>query len=78
MIFATVGTQAPFDRFIRNPAATRSAFKAASQDGSAKAFRIRMDLQTEDETYMSTDWDAFAVKDADGNCEGYALIGVKK
>lgn len=67
-----------FDRFIRNPAATRSAFKAASQDGSAKAFRICMDLQTEDETYMSTDWDAFAVKDADGNCEGYALIGVKK
>ena len=67
-----------FDRFIHKPASTRAAFKAASQDGSAKAFRLRMDLQTEDETYVSTDWDAFAVKDADGNCEGYALIGVKK
>lgn len=67
-----------FERFIRNASAARAAFKEASQNGSAKAFRLRMDLQTEDESYVSTDWDAFAVKDADGNCEGYALIGVKK
>lgn len=67
-----------FDRFIRNAANSRAAFKEASQNGSAKAFRLRMDLQTEDDSYVTTDWDAFAVKDADGNCEGYALIGVKK
>ena len=67
-----------FERFIRNAEKTRAAFALASQNGSAKAFHLRMDLQSEDGSYTTTDWDAFAVKDADGNCEGYALIGIKK
>lgn len=67
-----------FERFIRNASAARDAFNQASQDGNAKAFRLHMDLVNDEGDYVAIDWDAFSVKDEEGRCEGYALIGVKK
>ena len=66
-----------FDRFIRKPSIAQASFKAAAQNGNPKAFRLRMDLLHEDGLYVETNWEVFVIKDAEGQTEGYALIGMK-
>lgn len=66
-----------FDRFIRKPSIALASFKSAAQNGNPKAFRLRMDLLHEDGLYVETNWEVFVIKDAEGQTEGYALIGTR-
>lgn len=66
-----------FEEFIRNEDISKRMFKSAENSGSGKAFQVKLDLLYEDGRYVDTGWDVFVQRDADGEPEGYALIGIR-